>query len=195
MKVPYSPFTTHLSGSAKETELRIRNIFQWKKKRPPVIALIAAVLVVVFCGSLIGFSNIPRNGTLGEMYQEYFDENPTNQVSYDNKDAMGYPALEPGDEKFNAALDHVRSMHLRSVVGGKKYIGNFDFRDGAISLGSATGLDLEIDMYPSVGYVVISKGNDALVPSGEDARVYRWDEAFDVELFLSYLASKPVNNA
>ena len=34
--VPCSPFSTRLSGSAKETELRIRSIFQWKKKRPPV---------------------------------------------------------------------------------------------------------------------------------------------------------------
>lgn len=55
MKIPNSPFSTRLSGSTKETELRIRNIFQWKKQRPPVIALVTAVLVVVFCGSLIAF--------------------------------------------------------------------------------------------------------------------------------------------
>ena len=30
MKMPNTPFSTRLSGSAKETELRIRNIFQWK---------------------------------------------------------------------------------------------------------------------------------------------------------------------
>ena len=29
------PFSTPLSGSAKETEARIRNIFQYQKKRPP----------------------------------------------------------------------------------------------------------------------------------------------------------------
>ncbi|MGN1003557.1 MAG: hypothetical protein ACI4O5_01880 [Oscillospiraceae bacterium] len=55
-KIPQSPFSTRLSGSAKETELRIRNIFQWKKKRPPVIALLAAVLVVAACGGLVGFT-------------------------------------------------------------------------------------------------------------------------------------------
>ncbi len=56
--MPKTPFSMSLSGSAKETELRIRNIFQWKKKRPPVIALVAAVLVVVFCGSLVGFTPV-----------------------------------------------------------------------------------------------------------------------------------------
>lgn len=55
MKFPNTPFSTRLSGSARETELRLRNIFQWKKKRPPVIAFAAAVLVVALCGSMVGF--------------------------------------------------------------------------------------------------------------------------------------------
>lgn len=59
LKVPRSPFTTRLSGSAKETELRIRNIFQWKKKRPPVIAFAAAILVIALCGSIVGFTTFP----------------------------------------------------------------------------------------------------------------------------------------
>ena len=33
--LPRSPFSTPLSGSASETENRIRNIFQYQKKRPP----------------------------------------------------------------------------------------------------------------------------------------------------------------
>lgn len=53
MKMPHSPFATRLSGSAKETELRLRSIFQWKKKRPPTVLLILAVLVALFCGSLV----------------------------------------------------------------------------------------------------------------------------------------------
>ena len=53
MKMPHSPFATRLSGSAKETELRLRNIFQWKKKRPPVVLLVLAALIALFCGSLV----------------------------------------------------------------------------------------------------------------------------------------------
>ena len=46
-RFPRSPLTTRLSGSARETEHRIRSIFLWKKKRPPVLVLILAGAVLV----------------------------------------------------------------------------------------------------------------------------------------------------
>ena len=49
----HSPFTTALSGSARETEDRIRNIFQYQKKRPPVPALLLACALALSCGSLV----------------------------------------------------------------------------------------------------------------------------------------------
>lgn len=52
-KIPSTPFATNLSGSAKEVELRLRNIFQWQKKRPPVVSLVLAALVALSCGSLV----------------------------------------------------------------------------------------------------------------------------------------------
>ena len=75
MRIPTTPFATRLSGNAKETELRLRSIFQWKKKRPPVIFLILAVVLLVgICGGLVGFNSTPRKGTLLELYPEYFAE-------------------------------------------------------------------------------------------------------------------------
>ena len=59
-KMPNSPFATRLSGSAKETELRLRNIFQWKKKRPPVLLIVLAILVVSACGGLVKFTVSPE---------------------------------------------------------------------------------------------------------------------------------------
>ena len=57
-KMPKTPFAMSLSGSAKETELRIRNIFQWEKKRPPIILMILfASLLLCICGGLVSFSN------------------------------------------------------------------------------------------------------------------------------------------
>ena len=50
---PRSPLTTQLSGSAKEIELRIRNIFQGRKKRPPVWLLGILFAVCLLCGSLV----------------------------------------------------------------------------------------------------------------------------------------------
>ena len=48
-----TPFSTALSGSARETEHRIRNIFQWKRKRPPVLILVLAAGLIALCGSLV----------------------------------------------------------------------------------------------------------------------------------------------
>lgn len=48
-----TPFSTALSGSARETEHRIRNIFQWKKKRPPVLVLVLAAVLIALCRSLV----------------------------------------------------------------------------------------------------------------------------------------------
>ena len=50
--VPRSPFTTPLSGSARETELRIRSIFQWKKQRPPLWAMVLIATLILTCGGL-----------------------------------------------------------------------------------------------------------------------------------------------
>lgn len=51
--IPYSPFTTRLSGGAKETELRIRSIVRWKKKRPPVPLLLLSAALVLSCFGLV----------------------------------------------------------------------------------------------------------------------------------------------
>lgn len=55
--LPRSPFTTRLSGSARETEQRIRSIVQWKKRRPPVLLLLPILLLIVLCGGLVSCQN------------------------------------------------------------------------------------------------------------------------------------------
>ena len=51
--LPRSPFSTPLSGSARETELRLRGIFLRNKKRPPVWLLALTLGICVLCGSLV----------------------------------------------------------------------------------------------------------------------------------------------
>lgn len=53
MNPPRTFFSTALSGSAKETERRIRNIFQGQKKRPPIWLMALVVLSILLCGSLV----------------------------------------------------------------------------------------------------------------------------------------------
>ena len=50
---PNTPFSTPLSGSAREAEDRIRNIFQYKKKRPPLLLFILACALALSCGGLV----------------------------------------------------------------------------------------------------------------------------------------------
>ena len=52
-KMPRTPFSTGLSKSARETELRIRNIFSGPKRRPPVLFLALVFSVCIFCGNLV----------------------------------------------------------------------------------------------------------------------------------------------
>ena len=51
--LPRSSFSTPLSGSARETEERIRNIFQYQKKRPPALFLALACALALSCGGLV----------------------------------------------------------------------------------------------------------------------------------------------
>ena len=70
--LPRSPFSTPLSGSAKEAELRIRSIFQWKKKRPPLWLLGLAALAALLCGSLVSCQTRPSAPAL-TMEVQYYD--------------------------------------------------------------------------------------------------------------------------
>lgn len=53
MKIPNTHFSTSLSGSATETELRLRSIFQWKKKHPPVVVIALIFILLIGCFGLI----------------------------------------------------------------------------------------------------------------------------------------------
>lgn len=50
---PHSPFTTPFSPTAQEMGLRLRSLFQWKKKRPPLVVLGLVCAGVVLSGSLV----------------------------------------------------------------------------------------------------------------------------------------------
>lgn len=59
--VPRSPLATALSGSAKEVELRIRNIVQGPKKRPSTWFLALVFLSILSCGNLVGCQPVEKS--------------------------------------------------------------------------------------------------------------------------------------
>ncbi len=82
-KMPNTPFSTRLSGGTKETELRIRNIFQWKKKRPPVVLFVLVALLMLLCFGLVSCvqetapevtPEMPPEVMSGDLNQDKADE-------------------------------------------------------------------------------------------------------------------------
>lgn len=73
----YTPFSTHLSGSAKETELRLRNIFQWKKQRPPMLLLALVLVIALGCGGLVACRHEPAS-----------NEDESSAFSFENAEKM-----------------------------------------------------------------------------------------------------------
>ena len=113
-RLPRSPFSTRLSGSAKETELRTRNIFQWKKKRPPVWLMILMAAVCLSCGSLVSCQQRPAEPSI-LMETQYYDS----LGSCIEIPALSLPAGEQNEavDAINAALDELREEYRFSLSG------------------------------------------------------------------------------
>ena len=110
---PRSPFATHLSGSARETELRIRNIFQWKKKRPPVWLMALVGAIILLCGSLVSCQNQAKQASTVELQLQYYDqlgnyvEVPTLAVPETEDSRAVNGALSALAEEYRAAIDQI----------------------------------------------------------------------------------------
>lgn len=96
-KMPNTPFSTCLSGSAKETELRLRSIFQWKKKRPPMMLIILVAVILLLCFGLFSCvaeepqpedPAVHENPNLEEVQKQ---DIPSEQINGDNQ-AEKYPS-------------------------------------------------------------------------------------------------------
>lgn len=72
-KVPYTPLSTPLSSSARETELRLRNIFSGPKKRPPALFLALMFSMCIFCGNLVSCQEAEtKNPPPAEAWVDYW---------------------------------------------------------------------------------------------------------------------------
>ena len=108
---PRTPFSTPLSPSAKETEMRLRSIFQWKKKRPPVWLMALIILVCLSCGSLVscqveGASPDTTPSATGESTVWDALKASADLTELDDSQGLAYTALAsvPGDGYTLAAL-------------------------------------------------------------------------------------------
>lgn len=118
--VPRTPFSTGLSGSARETEIRLRNLFAGPKKRPPLPLIVLIALLILLCGNLVAFRTWPAEPTL-VMETQYYDTNG----NYIEIPALALPAGERNEavEAINAALNDLRKEYsdLASRTGGDAF--------------------------------------------------------------------------
>ena len=132
--LPRSPLTTRLSGSARETEHRIRSIFLWKKKRPPVLVLILAVALIALCGGLVSCQERTQSVAL-VMDTQYYDtqgnyiEIPALAMSADEQPTEGVAAI-------NQALSQLKAEYQ-------------DILDGDVADSSLSAAENHCLLYPS----------------------------------------------
>ena len=135
-KIPNTPFATRLSGSAKETQLRIRSMFQWKKKRPPVW-LFAFIVVVIFgCIGLVscrreqeGEPNGQTEHTFFSDYRSDFETEPYTGIrdfSQDDRTLMYEDGPENTVESLVAFQYYCQNMFAFDEL--LKYIGGDSLR-------------------------------------------------------------------
>ena len=108
--MPHTPFSTPLSSSARETELRIRNIMSGPKKRPPILFLILVFSLCLFCGNLVSCQRQPVQPTL-VMETQYYDSDG----NYLEIPALALPAGEENEavDTINAALNDLREEYTQ----------------------------------------------------------------------------------
>ena len=106
---PNTPFSTPLSGSARETEERIRNIFQYKKQRPPLLFFALACILALSCGGLVSCQT-GENAASSQMMEEgaVWDalRRSADVSGLDDRDGLAYTMLAsvPGEDYTLAAL-------------------------------------------------------------------------------------------
>ena len=120
--IPRTPFSTRLSDSCRETELRIRNILSGPKKRPPLPLIILIAALCLFCGNLVSCHvTKPPEAPVIVMETQYYDR-------YDNLVEIPALALPAGAENeavdsINAALNTLREEYAfaqHSIAGDNK---------------------------------------------------------------------------
>lgn len=120
--MPRTPFSTPLSGSAKVTELRIKNILSGPKKRPPVLFLSLVFAVCLFCGNLVSCQvaeaekpSLPGDVSIPEHPPELrqsalaADYQPRNEVEYWLLQALfqSVDTLQPFQDPTARLLDSI----------------------------------------------------------------------------------------
>ena len=139
-KTPKTPFSTPLSGSAKETEMRFKSILKWKKSRPPMIALALILCVMLVCCSLVACQNSSQSSDDTNIPKE------VQQVYVDYLEISKVSVAEAVNQYCHYEIPEHREMALDSTVCLNDYR-NLEFKKLSDSLWVAT-VEIVDSYYP-----------------------------------------------
>ena len=103
MKVPHTRLSTHMSGSAKATEQRLRNLFA-RHKRPALLLVGMVTLAIGLCGGLVACRSTTQAGSF-TMDTQYYDA-LGNYIEIPRLTAEG-----EGAQEVNQALAALKSQY------------------------------------------------------------------------------------
>lgn len=118
MNVPHTRLSTRMSGSAKETEQRLRNLFA-RHKRPALLLVAVVALAIGLCGGLVACRSTTQAGSF-TMDTQYYDA-LGNYIEIPRLTAEG-----EGAQEVNQALTALKSQYQTvmdapmNTVGGQQ---------------------------------------------------------------------------
>lgn len=80
------PFATHLSDSAKGTDVSIQPIFQ--KKRPLVMLILLPTLFILLCGSLVSCQDSQEDSDLAAITQNKTSDSSASDQDHENQEVL-----------------------------------------------------------------------------------------------------------
>lgn len=110
--VPHTPFSTPLSGSARETECRLRHIFSGPKRRPPVLFLILVFALCLLCGNLVSCQTKPAE----EPEQSQTDSSQSEPPPLSLQDLAPDLNRNGVPEEVRLVVEHRPSGHIDEEV-------------------------------------------------------------------------------
>ena len=158
--IPKTYFSTPLSKSAKDTEGRIRNIFEGQRRRPAVIVLALVAAVALLCGSVVAVRERSGADSIHAALNIPFG---ADRVMLEGEVLGTVP--DAGETSYRIGLESGKQAVIR--IGADTLISSWadGFDEGLFRSGGAADVRVSADCSASVGRLTLENGETAKVYS------------------------------